>query len=151
MSRQHPRRPTAPAGDNPAGRTRGFYFRTISYLSTTRGTTACTVLSEPMALPSATSLGRSHPQVGATPLSAAGAQLQTASNSAAQDFNLIGRSSVVPAASGHHVSGALPRTPIEPRDHHEFPGGGYQRSDPGDYSPAHQVSDSSSPMCSPLR
>ena len=143
MSRQNPRRPTQPAGDNPAGRTRGIKFKIISEPLSTRGTTTSIASSEPTALPSASSLGRSHPQVGATPLSAAGAKLQTASSSAAQDINLIGRGSVVPAASGHHVSGALPRTPIEPRDHHEFPGGGYQRSDPGGYSPAHQVRDSS--------
>ena len=143
MSRQNPRRPTQPPGDNPAGRTRGFNFKIVSDPLSTPGTTTSIASSVPTALPSATSLGHSHHQVGATPLSAAGAQLQTASSSAAQDFNLIGRGSVVPAESVYHVSGALPRTPIEPRDHHEFPGGGYQRSNPGGFSPARQVRDSS--------
>ena len=141
MSRQNPRRPTQPAGDNPAGRTRGFNFKIASDPFSTRSTTTSIVSSEPTAMPSASSLGRSHPQVGAVPSSSAGAQLQTASSSAADDAFPIGRGSVVPAASGQHVSGALPRTPVEPRDMHEFPGGGYQRSDPGSYSPARQVRD----------
>ena len=139
MSRQNPRRPTQAAGDNPAGRTRGFNFKITSDLLSTRGTTTSTASSEPTALPSASSLGLSHPQGGATPLSAAGALLQTASSSAAYNALLIGQGSVVPAASDLHASGALPRTPIGLRDMHDFPGGGYQRSDLGSYFPARQV------------
>ena len=92
-----------------------------------------------MAWPLASSLGRWHPQVGAAPPSATGAQLQTASSSAAYDAYLIGRGSDVPAVSDLHAFKALPRTSIEPRNHLEVPGGGYRHSDPGGYSPARQV------------
>ena len=112
MSRQNPRRPTQPAGDNPAGRTRGFHFKIVTQLLSTHGETASTASSEPMALPSASPLGRSHPQVGATPSMAAGMQIQTASSSAAYNALLIGQGSVVPAASDLYAPGALPRTPI---------------------------------------
>ena len=95
-----------------------------------------------MALPSA-SLGRSHPKVGATPSTAAGAELQTASSSAVYDALLIGQGSVVPAASNLHAPSALPKSPIGLRDMNKHPGGGYQRSDPVSYSPARQVRDSS--------
>ena len=143
MSRQNPRRPTQPAGDNSAGRPRSVNFKIVSDPLSTRGTTTSIASSEPTALPSAFSLGRSHPQVGAAPSSAAGAQRQTASSSAAYDAFPIGQGSVVPATSGLHLPGALPRTQIEFRDIQEFPGGNYQRSDPGDFSPARQVRDSS--------
>ena len=118
MSRQNIRRPTQPAGDNPAGHTRGFHLKIVSEPLSTRGATASTASSELTALPSASSLGRSHPQVDATPLSAAGAQLQTASSSAAYNAALIGQGSVVPAASDLHAPGALSRTPIGLRDKH---------------------------------
>ena len=141
LSRQNPRRPTQFAGDYPAGRTWGFNFKIASDPLSTRNTTSSIVSFEPTALPSASSLWRSNPQDGAVPSWAALTQLQTASSSAADDAFPIGRGSVVPAPSGHHGSGALPRTPIEPRDMHDFPGGGYQRSNPGGFSPARQVHD----------
>ena len=141
MSRQNFRRSTQPAGDNPAGRTRGFNFKIVLDTLSTRGTTTFIASSEPTALASASSLGRSHPQVGAAPSSAAGAQLQTASSFSAHDAFPIGRGSVLPATSGRHHPSALLRTQIEFRDMHEFPGGGYQRSDPGGFSPVRQVRD----------
>ena len=137
MIRQNPRRPTQPAGDNLAGRTRGFHFKIVTQPLSTHGATASTASPEPMALPSASSLGRSHHQDGATPSTAAGAQLQTASSTAAHDALLIGQGSVVPAASDLHAPGALPKTQIGIQDMHKHPGGGDQRSDQGGYSPAH--------------
>ena len=71
------------------------------------------------------------------------AQLQTASSCAAHDVILIRQGSVVPAASDLYAPVALPRTPINLRHLHELPGGGYQRSDPGSYSLADQVSNAS--------
>ena len=81
----------------------------------------------------------SHPQVGAGAPSAAAVQPLPATSSADLVDRLFGRVSDAPAASGLHAFGALPQTPIETRAPREAPGGGYQLSEPGGYSPAQQV------------
>ena len=139
MSRQNPRRPTVPAGDNPAKRTRGFNFKLTPQVSSSRVATSSTDPSEPMASLASSLAGSSHPQVGAEAPSAAAVKPQPAASSAYVDDRLVGRVSDAPVASGLHAFGALPRTPIELQASREVPGGGYKLSEPGGYSPAQQV------------
>ena len=137
MSRQNPRRPTVPAGDNPAGRTRGFNFKLTPQV-TSRVSKSSFDPSKPMASLSSSLAGPSHPQVGAGAPSAAAVLPRPAARSADLNDRLFGRVSDAPAASKLHAFGALPRTPIETRAPREAPGGGYQLSEPGGYSPAQQ-------------
>ena len=139
MSRQNPRRPTVPAGDNPSKRTRGFNFKLTPQVSSSRVAASSLVPSEPMASFSSTPAGPSHPQVGAGSPSAVAVQPRPAANSADFDDRQLGLVSDAPAASGLHAFGALPRTPLETLASREAPGGGYQLSEPGGYSPAQQV------------
>ena len=138
MSRQNPRRPSLPAGDNPAGRTRGFNFKLTPQV-TSRVAASSTDPSEQMASLSSSLAGPSHPQVGAGAPSAAAVQPLPAASSADLDDRLFGRVSDAPVSSGLHAFSALPQTPIKTRAPREAPGGGYQLSEPDGYSPAQQV------------
>ena len=139
MSRHNPRRPTVPAGDNPAKRTRGFNFKLTPQVTSSRVGASYFDPSEPMSSLSCSLAGPSHPQVGAGAPSAAAVLPRPGASSADVNDRLFGRVSEAPAASGLHAFGALPRTPIETRAPREALGGGYQLSEPGGYSPAQQV------------
>ena len=138
MSRQNPRRPIVPAGNNPAGRRQGFNVKLTPQVSSTRVATSSTDPSELMASLSSFA-GPSHPQVGAGAPSAAAVQPRPAASSADVDDCLFGRVSDAPAANGLHAFGALPQSPIKLRASREAPGCGYQLSEPGGYSRAEQV------------
>ena len=139
MSRQNPRRPTVPAGDNPAGRTQGFNFKLTPQVTFSRVAASSTDPSEQLASLSSSLAGPLHLQFGAGAFSAAVVQPLPATSSGDLDYRQFGRVSDATAAIGLHAIGALPRTPIELRASLESPGGGYQLIEPGGYSPAQQV------------
>ena len=139
MCRQNPRRPTQPAGDNPAGRTCGFDFKIISKSRAFRGTTSSIYKSQLMASFSASITGHSHHKRVAGTTSAAATNLQAVVSSAISDAGSQRLAANVPAASGHHAFGALFQTPVTLRKTREAPGDFDRHSDLGGSAPAHQV------------
>ena len=104
------------AGDNPAGRTRGFHFKIIPQSSASRDTTFSTYQSQPMASFTASMTGPSHPQGVAGTTASAATYLQAVASSAISDAGTHRLGANVPAASGLHALGTLLRTPVTQRN-----------------------------------
>ena len=119
--------PSAPAGDNPAGRTRGFNLKIATQYPPAPGAPPSTDQSAAVAAPPALARGPSH-QLSAGPLSTVATATQAVVSSADSSAGLQ-LVSGDPAALGRRGLGALPRTPVPQREQleelgdNELPGG----------------------------